>query len=213
VSIFESNEELTSDLNEASKIKNPGTVESNDNIPKTNFSDEETIVENSNLDEKENKSLDDSMNCSCNKKIIKNILSSTMVTNITEIKTDQFTSPDNLKMNNHKRLNQLLKKNSEINKAKNIKNEDNLIQNKNDMNSDFLGKKQVPYESKSNTNVKESNVNMLQGSILNIDGNKSQGTNDNKKNRNIEIDEIILVLIYLFIFCYIIISIGKYWKL
>ncbi|XP_050063140.1 metacaspase-2-like [Aphis gossypii] len=188
VSIFESNEELTSDLNEASKIKNPGTVESNDNIPKTNFSNEETIVENSNLDEKENKSLDDNMNCSCNKKIIKNILSSTMVTNITEIKTDRITSPNNLKMNSHKRSNQLLKKNSEKNKAKNIKNEENLIKNKNDMSSDFLGKKQVPYESRSNNNFKETNVNMLQGSILNIDGDKSQSTNDNKKNRNMEID-------------------------
>lgn len=188
VSIFESNEELTSDSNEASKIKNLGTVESNDNIPKTNFSDEETIVENSNLDEKENKSLDDNMNCSCNKKIIKNILSSTMVTNITEIKTDRFTSPKNLKMNSHKSSNQLLKKNSEQNKPKNIKNEENLIKNKNYMNSDFLGKKQVPYESKSNSNFKESNVNMLQGSILNIDGDKPQGINDNKKNRNIKID-------------------------
>lgn len=188
MSMFEPNKELTSDLNEASKIKNPGTVESNDNIPKTNYSDEETIIENSNLDEKENKSLDDDMNCSCNKKIFKNILSSTMVTNITEIKTDRFTSPNNLKMNSHKRSNQLLKKNSEKNKAKIIKNEENSIINKNDMNSNFLGKKQVPYESKSNNNFKESNVNMLQGSILNIDSGKSQDTNDYKKNRNIEID-------------------------
>ncbi|XP_060839851.1 GATA zinc finger domain-containing protein 14-like [Rhopalosiphum padi] len=189
VAIFESSEELTSDLNEASKIKNSDKfIESNDNNPKTNFSDEETIVENSNLEEKENNSPDDNVNCSCNKKIIKNILSSTMVTNITEIKTDLYTSPNSLKMNSNKRSNQLPQKNSKINQAKNITNENHLMKNKKDLNSDFLGKKQVIYESTGENNLKESNVNSLEGPILNIDDNQSQDTYNSRTNKNKKID-------------------------
>ncbi|XP_025200333.1 uncharacterized protein MAL13P1.304-like [Melanaphis sacchari] len=189
VAIFESNEKIISDLNEASKSKNPDrVVEYNDNNPKTIFSDEETTVENSNLNEKENNSLDDNLNCSCNKKIIKNILSSSMVTNITEIKTDLYTSPNSLKMNSHKRSNQLLRKNSKINKAKNITDREYLIKNKKDLNPDFLGKKLVIHENTRKNNLKESNLNSSYGSILNIDDNQSKGTNNKRINKNVEID-------------------------
>ncbi|XP_016659367.1 MATH and LRR domain-containing protein PFE0570w-like [Acyrthosiphon pisum] len=182
--IFESTEELKSDLNETSKLQNPdGIAESNDNNPNSNYSTGDTIVE-----ENQNNSLDDNMNCNCNKKIIKNILRSTVVTNITEIKTDMDTSPSNLKMNSHKRSNQLLKKNGEINISKNKNNEDNLIKNKKDLNSDFLGEKQATFESTSKNNLKESNSNLFQGSVLNIDGNHSRGTKDSKTNKNEESD-------------------------
>jgi len=182
--IFESTEELTSDLNETMKLQPPdGITESNDNNPNSNYSTGDTIVE-----ENQNNSLDDNMNCNCNKKIIKNILSSTVVTNITEIKTDMDTSPSNLKMNSHKRSNQLLKKNGEINRSKNNNNEENLINNKKDLNSDFLGKKQATFESTSKNNLKESNLNVLQGPVLNIDGNHSRGTKDSKINKNKESD-------------------------
>ncbi|XP_022165387.1 uncharacterized protein MAL13P1.304-like [Myzus persicae] len=188
--IFEPTEEPRSDSNETSKLKNlDGITESYDSNQNTNYSDAgDTIV-----DEKQNNSLDDNLkcNCNCNKKIIKNILSSTTVTNITEIKTDMDTPPYNLKMNSHKRSSQLLKKSGEINRSKNKNSEENLIKNKINISSDDLGKKQViTSESTSRENLKEANLNLLQGSTLNtrIDDNQSRGTKDSKPNKNKKID-------------------------
>lgn len=165
----------------ASKLQNPdGIAESNynNNNSNSNYLTSDTIVE-----EKQNNSLDDNANCNCNKKIIKNILSSTVVSNITEIKTDMDTLSSS-----RKRSNQLLKKNDDIKKSKNNNNEENLIKNKKDLNSDFLGKKQATIENTSKSNFKESNLNILQGSVLNIDGKYSRGTKDSTTNTNKESD-------------------------
>lgn len=171
-SIFESNKKTTADLNDALIIKYPDSIvesniQKNQNNSKTDDLDGKVTVENSILDEKENISLDDNVNCTCNKKINKDISSSKIMNNITDVKTDKNVSLNSSNINGHELL-------DEINMTNNTINEKNIIDNKNNLNSSLLGKKPVTYKSTNQNNLKESNENLLQESMLNNDDNLAQ---------------------------------------
>lgn len=119
----ESNEGSTSESNNELKTQNlnrilePDVQHKNDNPKNTNHSEGVANADESDSFEKENYSSEN--NCNCNKKVIKNILSSTMISNITEIKTDTYSSPTRTKTKSHKRSDRKLTNNGAINEALN----------------------------------------------------------------------------------------------
>lgn len=119
----ESNEGSTSESNNALKTQNlnrilePDVQHKNDNPKKTNYSEGVANADESDSFEKENYSSEN--NCNCNKKVIKNILSSTLISNITEIKTDTYSSPTRTKTKSHKRSDRKLTNNGAINETLN----------------------------------------------------------------------------------------------
>lgn len=73
-------------------------VNENDNLPNVNYSDGPAIaaIDDSSSIDNENNSFDNGqVNCNCNKNVIKNILSSAMIINMTEIKSDTYESTAN----------------------------------------------------------------------------------------------------------------------
>lgn len=99
---FELNEELASDLSNSSEIKNlDGVLESNihvnNNDPKIDHPG--SVIVDTSLVENDNYSSENDINCrSCDKKVIKNILSSTLIKNMTKIETDTYLIPNSSKM-------------------------------------------------------------------------------------------------------------------
>jgi hypothetical protein len=153
---------------------------------KTKTSDE--IVESS-LDENDNpeelNSISvkiDNLNCSCNKKTIKN-MSSTIMKNITEIKTDTYTSPKNFKVKGQKRSNKSQKTNDE-NIKENNRNETILIKNKNGLNFNLFEKNQIPFIASIKVDVPKNKK--IQKSVLTVKDNNSQIKRGHKVNTNLQ---------------------------
>lgn len=142
ISNFEttSNEDIISDKNNKLKTENfdeivESSIDENDRQSKNNKSEEVDSI----LVQKENNSSKNKLDCSHNKKIVKNILSSTIMKNSTEIRTDTYTSPKNLKIKSQKWSNQSPKTNGESIKENNTF-ESSSIKTKNDLDLDLLEK-------------------------------------------------------------------------
>lgn len=164
---YEPNKDLPFDMNNILKTKNPerileSNVNENNNSPKSNYSEEVTTDENLSLANKENDSSENNGYCNCNKKVVKNILSSTTIQNITEIKTNSYASPNNLKTSSHKRSDKLQKTNNVTSNG--VSNE-----NKKDLVSNLLLKNQITDEKPTKRKLIEPKVNTLPKSTLDID--------------------------------------------
>lgn len=168
----ELNEEIATDLNNTLKINNfEGNIHDNDNQLVTNFLEGVTVVSDPTSNEKDN-----NINCNRDKKVIKNILNSIMIKNITEIKTDTYIVPNELKVKNHKSSDKLLKKNLNTSKLENTTNDSEIIKINNDRNyKSALLKNQIPYKNQNQNNPNESMMIT-----------KLQGSRNNKINRNIK---------------------------
>lgn len=115
-------EESMPDLNGTSEIKNSNesvepSVHENEIHPNKNQSENVIIGDNLSSAEKEINFLENDLNCDCNKKVVKNILSSTMIQNITEVKTGIYVSPNNIKVKNNNNLNKPSKRGREISES------------------------------------------------------------------------------------------------
>lgn len=184
---YEPTKDLPFDMNNILKTKNPekifeSNVDESNNFPKTNNSEEVTTNENLSLAEIENGSSENNGYCHCNKKVVKNILSSTMVQNITEIKTNSYASPNNLKMSSHKRSDKLQKTNIDV---KNITSNRVSSKNKKDLVSNLLLKNQITNENPTKLKF-EPKVRKLLKSTLDIDDkiNKNMKTVTNTLLQN-----------------------------
>lgn len=125
----------------------------------------------------------ENLNCSCNKKLNKNILSSPIMKNITEIRTDTYTSPKNLKVKSQNRSNKSQKTNNENTKENNT-NESISIKNKNELDYNLIEKKQIPYIM--NIKADAPKIKKLQKSVLTINNNSTQTTKDRKIKTNLQ---------------------------
>lgn len=180
---MESSEDSTFDINNNIKTKNfddifESSVDENDSNSKNNNSMETDSVSV----EEENNSLEKKLDCSCNKKIFRNILSSTIMKNITEIRTDT-SSPDNFRVKSQNRSKKSRKTNGENIKENNT-SESTLIKSKNYLNLDLLEKKQIPYVSKNIVNVPK--VEKLQKSGLAFHDNNLQNNKVWKVKTNLQ---------------------------
>lgn len=160
-----SNEESISDFNNTLKMNN---IEGNINDNLTNVLEGAAVASDTASDEEDN------INCSGNKKVIKNILSSLMIKNITEIKTDTYIVPNESKSKKHKNSNKLLKKMFNTSKLENTTNNPEILTITNDKNyKSALLKNQIPYKNQSKNNPND---------LLIL--NKLQKSRENKINRN-----------------------------
>jgi len=185
-SILESNEESTSDLNCTIRIKDTdeiseSNVDINDNSPKINSSEGAY----SNSVEKEHGSLENNANnCDCNKKVIKNILSSKLIKNPTKINTDTYALP-NSRMKGHRRLDRSQKKNDENDNSKNASGETIALKNDNNLKSNLLKTRLRTTKISHKNNIDELKThNKSQKFILiNNDDDQSQNSDyDNRRN-------------------------------
>lgn len=182
--VYESTEESTSDLNNTSKLKSSDeTLETNnhrnEDHPEKNHSEAVPVVGDSGSDEKENTSLEDNDDCSCDKKVIKNILSSTTMQNITEIKT----APNGSKSRSSKRLNNYQRKNDQNKNSKNATNDATITRNENILPTSFLNKNHIKQVKPSINNHEKSNVNLMENSMLITDNSQPRYIKDNRENK------------------------------
>lgn len=155
---FEENEETTPEPNNTLTtngfnriLESDVSTNDNFNLMNTNHSEELTNVENPSSTETDKSSLEN--DCNCNKKVVKNILSSTTISNITEIKTDTYRLPTKTKAKSHKRSDKPLQET--VNKYKN---------------------------NQSKTIFKEPKLNVFQKDKFVIGDNQSQITRANNRD-------------------------------
>lgn len=187
-----SNEESTSDPNILLKLKKPvGTSQADEkkNQPKINNLEGVTNIADSSSKEKENNSLESNVNYNCDKKVVKQILSSIIIKNITEIKTNTIPSK-NQKVNVlNKRSNQSQKSNGEINSSKT--NLEELNENSFNKSMKIIINKQSQNDTYYNTNKNMNNVFKKSSSKdIHPELNLKQFKLNNQKKKNNNISEV-----------------------